>query len=202
MSERKYSTSIYKYTGPTMLLGKYDQIELHNGMEVDAEVNVNVATITKIYDTDGSTTVLNDAATDVAAKYLEPVKPDTINFKDDVDVPHFFDNLFDDIAKIQAHAFRNPKDSTLEYLKKLARERNSHDNIEVGGDHYQTAIQPWDYIYANKLGFDEGNVVKYISRHKDKGGAEDIKKVISYCKHILKTQYGEDYGKEATENER
>lgn len=103
MSER------YKYYGPTMLLGEYDQIGLHKGSDVEAEVmNTNVATITKIYDTDGSTTVLNDAATDVAAKYLEPVKPETIHFdpKDDVDVPHFFDNLFSDIAKINAeHEF-------------------------------------------------------------------------------------------------
>lgn len=63
--------------------------------------------------------------------------------------------------------------------------------LEVGGSHYQTAMQPWDYIYANHLGFDEGNVIKYITRHKDKNGAEDIRKAISYCKHILKTQYNE-----------
>lgn len=64
-------------------------------------------------------------------------------------------------------------------------------NIEVGGDHYQKKIQPWDFIYANNLGFDEGNVVKYVSRHKEKGGAEDIRKAISYAEHILRTQYGE-----------
>jgi hypothetical protein len=65
-------------------------------------------------------------------------------------------------------------------------------NIEVGGNHYQKPIQPWDYIYANGLGFDEGCIVKYATRHKDKGKAEDIKKIISYCKHILKTQYNDD----------
>lgn len=63
--------------------------------------------------------------------------------------------------------------------------------IEVGGDHYQKKIQPWDFIFANNLGFDEGNIVKYVVRHKDKGGAEDIKKIISYAEHILRTQYGE-----------
>lgn len=62
---------------------------------------------------------------------------------------------------------------------------------EVGGDHYKSAIEPWDFISANSLGFDEGCVVKYICRHKKKGGAEDIRKAISYCEHILKTQYGE-----------
>lgn len=61
---------------------------------------------------------------------------------------------------------------------------------EVGGTHYDTRVQPWDYIAANNLGFDEGNVVKYVTRHKQKNGAEDIRKAISYCKHILLTQYG------------
>lgn len=64
---------------------------------------------------------------------------------------------------------------------------------EVGGNHYQSEIQPWDFIAANKLGFDEGNIVKYICRHQKKNGAEDIKKAISYCKHILKTQYNDTY---------
>lgn len=63
-------------------------------------------------------------------------------------------------------------------------------SLEVGGNHYQQPVQPWDYIYSNHLGFDEGNIVKYISRHKEKNGAEDIEKAISYCKHILRTQYG------------
>jgi len=63
-------------------------------------------------------------------------------------------------------------------------------NMQVGGDHYQTKIQPVEYIHANGLPFIEGNVVKYISRHKLKGGADDIKKAISYCKMLLKLDYG------------
>lgn len=62
--------------------------------------------------------------------------------------------------------------------------------MQVGGDHYQTKIQPVEYIHANGLPFIEGNVVKYISRHKTKGGASDIEKVISYCKILLKLDYG------------
>lgn len=62
--------------------------------------------------------------------------------------------------------------------------------MQVGGDHYQTKIQPVEYIHANGLPFIEGNVVKYISRHKTKGGASDIEKVISYCKMLLKLEYG------------
>lgn len=81
-----------------------------------------------------------------------------------------------------------------EYFKKLDKPvsvTKDNKNLEVGGSHYQTAIQPWDYIAANHLGFDEGNIIKYVTRHKKKNGAEDIKKAISFCKHILETQYGE-----------
>jgi hypothetical protein len=63
---------------------------------------------------------------------------------------------------------------------------------QVGGSHYKDlAIQPIDYIHANGLGFCEGNIVKYVTRHKEKGGADDIRKIIHYCEFILQQQYGE-----------
>lgn len=63
---------------------------------------------------------------------------------------------------------------------------------QIGGTHYCTrAIQPIEYISANGLNFSEGSVVKYITRHRDKGGAEDIRKIKQYCDFILKYEYGE-----------
>jgi len=56
---------------------------------------------------------------------------------------------------------------------------------QVGGSHYQLPIQPIDYIVKNNLGYREGNVIKYVSRHKTKNGAEDIKKAIHYLEMIL-----------------
>jgi hypothetical protein len=53
------------------------------------------------------------------------------------------------------------------------------------------AIMPIEYISKNKLDFLEGNIIKYISRHKHKNGAEDIKKVIHYAELILELKYGE-----------
>ena len=67
---------------------------------------------------------------------------------------------------------------------------------QVGGEHYKLPIQPIEYIYKNKLGFLEGNVIKYITRHKDKNGAEDIKKAIHYCQLLLELEYGEELNKE------
>lgn len=63
--------------------------------------------------------------------------------------------------------------------------------VQVGGSHYKDlTIQPIEYIHANKLGFAEGNVVKYITRHRQKHGADDIRKVIHYCQLLLELEYG------------
>jgi hypothetical protein len=63
---------------------------------------------------------------------------------------------------------------------------------QIGGDHYRKyAIQPTQYIVANKLGFLAGNVIKYTTRYKDKNGAEDIRKAIHYLQMILEFEYGE-----------
>lgn len=63
---------------------------------------------------------------------------------------------------------------------------------QVGGNHYASmAIQPVEFIVANNLTFLEGNVVKYISRHHAKNGADDVRKAIHYCELILRTIYHE-----------
>ena len=63
---------------------------------------------------------------------------------------------------------------------------------QEGGSHYcNLKIQPVEYIVANKLSFLEGNVVKYITRHKTKNGIEDVKKVIHYCELILQLEYNQ-----------
>lgn len=63
-------------------------------------------------------------------------------------------------------------------------------DTQVGGSHYNMAIQPIEYITKNGLDFIEGNVVKYISRHRKKNKDEDIKKVIHYAKLMLELEYG------------
>jgi hypothetical protein len=65
------------------------------------------------------------------------------------------------------------------------------DDMQVGGDHYMDkAIQPWDYIIANNLGYLEGNIVKYISRWKDKGGVDDLRKAQHYLAKLIEVQDG------------
>ena len=66
-------------------------------------------------------------------------------------------------------------------------------NTQEGGTHYKKlAIQPVEYIHANSVPFLEGSAIKYLTRHKDKGGAADIKKAIHFCQLILSMEYNED----------
>ena len=60
---------------------------------------------------------------------------------------------------------------------------------QVGGDHYKDkGIQPIIYIHANNLGFCEGNVVKYVTRWRDKNGVADLKKAIHYLELLIELE--------------
>lgn len=53
-------------------------------------------------------------------------------------------------------------------------------SLQVGGTHYQSSFP--HVSLAQRFGpWCEMNVVKYVSRHHKKNGAEDIKKAISYA---------------------
>jgi hypothetical protein len=66
-------------------------------------------------------------------------------------------------------------------------------DTQVGGDHYkQMKIQPVEFIVENNIPYCEANVIKYISRHRNKNGAQDVRKAIHYCEMILKMQYDAD----------
>jgi len=75
-----------------------------------------------------------------------------------------------------------------EYLKEIVTRANEQ---QVGGEHYAVkAIQPWDFIIANNIGYLEGNIIKYVSRWKDKGGVEDLKKAQHYLQKLIETSSG------------
>ena len=62
-----------------------------------------------------------------------------------------------------------------------------------GSQHYkQFKIQPSQFININELGFAEGNVIKYICRHRMKGKKSDILKAIHYCEMIIERDYDEE----------
>ena len=67
------------------------------------------------------------------------------------------------------------------------------NNVQVAGKHYKDkTIQPWDYIYANNLCYFTGNCVKYVSRWKDKGGVDDLKKARHYLDKLIELEEGKE----------
>lgn len=62
-------------------------------------------------------------------------------------------------------------------------------DTQEGGSHYKDkAIQPVEYIHANGLGFCEGNVVKYVTRWRDKNGLADLKKAKHYIDLLIELE--------------
>jgi hypothetical protein len=64
----------------------------------------------------------------------------------------------------------------------------ANDN-QVAGTHYRDKkIQTWDYIVQNNLGYLEGNVIKYVSRYKEKNGIEDLIKAAHYLEKLIEVE--------------
>ena len=60
---------------------------------------------------------------------------------------------------------------------------------QVGGSHYDYAIQPIDFIMKNNIPFAEGNIIKYVVRHRDKNGKQDLEKAIHYLQMLIEETY-------------
>lgn len=57
---------------------------------------------------------------------------------------------------------------------------------QIGGNHYKKyAIQPIEYIHANNIPYLEGNVIKYVTRWRDKGGVADLEKAKHYIEMLI-----------------
>ena len=69
---------------------------------------------------------------------------------------------------------------------------NPYDT-QVGGNHYQTMkIQPAEFINKNEMKFAEGNAIKYICRHVNKGGLQDLEKAKHYIDMIIERDYADE----------
>ena len=70
---------------------------------------------------------------------------------------------------------------------------------QVGGSHYRKMkIQPSKFVIENELLFPEGNVIKYICRHRYKNGKEDLEKAIHFIEMIIERDYGNEKEKQET----
>jgi len=62
---------------------------------------------------------------------------------------------------------------------------------QVGGKHYKSMpIQPSEFIFKNDLNWCQGNVIKYITRYKEKNGREDLLKAKHYIDLMIEWEYG------------
>lgn len=65
-------------------------------------------------------------------------------------------------------------------------------------DHYRHfEIEPVTYAMINNLGFAEGNVVKYVTRYKHKGGLQDLHKAKRYIDLLIQNYERENPGTDA-----
>ena len=54
--------------------------------------------------------------------------------------------------------------------------------------HYTQGIECIDYIESHKMDYLEGNIIKYVTRYKFKGGVDDLRKAEWYLKALLKRE--------------
>lgn len=61
---------------------------------------------------------------------------------------------------------------------------------QVGGSHYKgMKIQHVEFVHANGIPYIEANAIKYICRHRQKNGRQDIEKAIHYLQILLDLEY-------------
>jgi hypothetical protein len=61
---------------------------------------------------------------------------------------------------------------------------------QVGGQHYKDMpIQPWHFCQRNGLRYGESNAIKYVCRHRHKGGKQDLEKAIHNIQMIIEDEY-------------
>lgn len=65
-------------------------------------------------------------------------------------------------------------------------------DIQEGGQHYKKyAIQPIEFVVRNNIPVLEANALKYVVRHADKNGMQDLRKARHYLELMAEMYYGE-----------
>jgi len=68
---------------------------------------------------------------------------------------------------------------------------------QIGGNHYKKyKVQPSQFVTENKLLYPEGCVIKYVIRHQDKGGKQDLEKAKHMIDMIIERDYEEEKEKQ------
>ena len=82
------------------------------------------------------------------------------------------------------------KECTSDRGMAVSGDTNNAWDKQVGGEHYkQYAIQPAQFALANKLDYAQANAIKYIVRHADKNGVQDLDKAVHYIELLKQHHY-------------
>ena len=54
---------------------------------------------------------------------------------------------------------------------------------QVGGDHYVSQFQHWDFVKLANMPYLEAQVLRYVTREKN--GLEDIQKALHFCEKLI-----------------
>lgn len=86
-----------------------------------------------------------------------------------------------------------PVESLNSQYAEIEKVRQSAWQKQEGGSHYKNLkIQPMQYALENKLDYAQSNVVKYVTRHKEKNGKEDLLKAIHNLELMIEFYYGDE----------
>lgn len=59
------------------------------------------------------------------------------------------------------------------------------NSMQIGGDHYASEFQHWDLIEMSGIGYLEAAATKYVSRWRQKGGVQDLRKAVHYTQKLM-----------------
>ena len=63
---------------------------------------------------------------------------------------------------------------------------------QVSGSHYKNyEVQPVEFCQRNKLNYCESAAIKYLCRHRDKNGIDDLRKAKHYIELLIEIEYAD-----------
>lgn len=73
------------------------------------------------------------------------------------------------------------------------------NETQVGGDHYKTPIEHWDWVIANGLSYMQGQITKYVARYTKKNGLEDLYKARHFLDKLIEVEEAKKLPARATD---
>lgn len=79
--------------------------------------------------------------------------------------------------------------SDAEIIMSNTNEPKKANDVQVGGDHYRSRkIQHWDFVISHGYSYLPGQITKYLSRWRDKNGAQDVEKASHFLDKLIESR--------------